>query len=436
MATNAGGMRDRTAGWMALGPSLQKDAFGRKQPVYDIGEYGEKTSWSEWFGSGLSRVLPTDRNNRLRPQDWLFKRSAQDAASDVTGENKRAAEMIQQTKGKESVAAFAAQQRAADQEYGSQVIQIKRQKELMDLESRIERVGLAAGRGINDPGQRELAESQARRREFDRDAEKSRMELDRLRQQRSRFMATGLGETVKPEAIIEAEKTRLEYLRRGLEIRRQEYDAQKRVNDEATAGAQRAIGILQQRKGIYAQQAEALRQEYRTGAEAWGSMDAGQRQWAKNLKERFDRGEELRPEQEQELLNTPISAQMRERIRKRQRDRGEREGYREFAGGEIDERLAATDRLQSGIQRRVDVRQEVVVRIERDDQELLKKFRAEAVQVNEQIAGLVAADMNRSLEAYGVKIVQAMNQAFSKAGSQASAKIETQAAQRGAAGAN
>jgi TRAP-type C4-dicarboxylate transport system substrate-binding protein len=84
----------------------------------------------------------------------------------------------------------------------------------------------------------------------------------------------------------------------------------------------------------------------------------------------------------------------------------------------------------------VDVRQEVVVRIERDDQELLKKFRAEAVQVNEQIAGLVAADMNRSLEAYGVKIVQAMNQAFSKAGSQASAKIETQAAQRGAAGAN
>lgn len=409
MATNALGMRDKTAGWMSSATRTVDD-FGIKRQVSNIGDYGENRGWFEWLGR--SRIFGSQQ------------------------EEERATAAVNQSKQREAATDFRDRQRSIEQEYGTQITQIQRQQEFADLDRRLNRVGLSAGRGITDPAQRELAESQARRREFDREADKSRAELDRLRQQQSRYLATGLGEAVKPEAIVEAEKTRVEYLRRGLEIRRQEYEAQKRVNEEAIAGAQRAIGILQQRKGVYAQQAEALRQEYRTGAEAWGGMDSGQRAWAKSLKDRFDRGEDLGAEQERELMGMPISAQMRERIRKRQRERGEKEGYEAFAGGEISDRIAALDRTQAGIQRRIDVRQEVVVKIERDDRALLEKFRAEAMQIDDQIAGLVAADMNRSLEEFGRKIVDAMNQAFSKNGSQASAKVEAQAAQRGAAGAN
>ena len=418
MATNAFGMRDKTAAWMS-GATREVNEFGVKRRVSNIGEYGENRSWSEWIGGQAN---------------WVF--GGRGFGKGATAEDWDATQATNETKRRESLAAQQAARRTAEQEYGPQIAQIQREREFMNLDRSMRTAGMTAGRGITDPAQRELAESQARRREFVKAEDKSRADLDRLRQQQSRFAAGGLGEAVSPDAIVEAEKKRLAYLQRGLEIRRQEYDAQKRVNDEAIAGAQRAIGILQQRKGMYAQQAEGLRQEYRTGAEAWGTMDTAQREAARKLKERFDRGEDIGATQEQELMNLPISSQMRERIRKRQRDRGEREGYAAFAGGEITDRIGALDRTQAGIQRRIDVRQEVIVKIERDDQVLLEKFRAEASQVEDQVAGLVAADMNRSLEALGNKIVQAMNQALSRTGSQASAKIEAQAAQRGAAGAN
>jgi hypothetical protein len=191
----------------------------------------------------------------------------------------------------------------------------------MDLDRRMRDAGLSAGRGITDPLQRDLAEARARRRVLGGDEEASRVELERLRRQQEAWVGGGQGEAVKPEVMLAAEQRRADLLRRSLEIRQQEYEAQKLINEEAVAGAQRALQILEQRRNTYAQQAEGFRQEYRSGAEAWGTMDAAQRARALYLKKQFEGGQEMTPELEKELMETPVSAQMRERIRKRWRDR-------------------------------------------------------------------------------------------------------------------
>jgi hypothetical protein len=83
----------------------------------------------------------------------------------------------------------------------------------------------------------------------------------------------------------------------------------------------------------------------------------------------------------------------------------------------------------------MNIRQEFVVKIENDTRALTEKFRAEAGQIEDQIAGLVKTEMDRSIERLQTAIVNAMNEAFSAAGSTSNARQAAQSAQRGAAGA-